>query len=160
MIVYIKEVLTMGMQVRIRKGKEIYTENRKLVESKMNNLSTIADNEIDDYDLIKSCKTAVKSKAITPKAAAIIIVGKLRHIYFSTCQKHDDRFDIESFVYMDKILFDILVEIVEGVIVFGERGISRDVVKETIRNSVELVEYETDINSMYDIVDQTYDVFG
>lgn len=149
----------MGMQVRIKKGKNIVTETNKTQEASSYKTSsgTVSNS---DYDMIKSCRTSIKMKALTTKSAAIIIVGKLRHIYFTTCQKHDDRFDIESFVYMDKVLFDILVDVIEGVIIFGEKGVTKEIVKETIRNAVELVEYETDINAMYEVVDKVYEVFG
>ena len=158
----------MGMQVRIRKGAQyiddpndarLKKEDENVQSNQKYKQPIPEDPSSDGFGLVSGCAYAINAGTISTHTAAKLIVSKLRNIYFNTCNKHDDRFDIESFMYMNKILFDTLMDIIESIIKYGKNGITKQITKEFIKSNVEMVEYEVDLDSMYDIIDNVYKQF-
>lgn len=140
---------------------------RTTIETEKENTGSIANNTTYkplskmDYDkesvqIIDECQKCIKIGTLTPKTAAYIIVGKIRQIYYSTCVKHGDHFDIQTFAYMDQILFDNLNSLIESIIKYGATGISKNLMKQTVKNVVESVEYEANIDKMNEVIDIVY----
>lgn len=154
----------MAFQVEIRKGntntigKNKECDNETIKISQLN-IEKIQSDDSEIMAFVRMCKNAVKTKVISTKSASITIVGKIRNIYCTTCVKHGDNFDIDALNYMDKILFDNLTNFIEGVIKYGSISIKSDLIKEYIKDCVESIEYETNINKMYEVVDAVYAIF-
>lgn len=145
-----------------RTTNEIKKEN---TDSIKNNIKDTPDPEgflswdNESIQIILECQKCIKNGTLTPKTAAYIIVGKIRQIYYSTCVKHGDHFDIQTFAYMDQILFDNLNSLIESIIKYGATGISKNLMKQTVKNVVESVEYEANIEKMNEVIDIVYFYF-
>ena len=60
---------------------------------------------------------------------------------------------------MDQILFDNLNSLIESIIKYGATGISKNLMKQTVKNVVESVEYEANIEKMNEVIDIVYFYF-
>ena len=156
----------MNFQVEIRKGNVKTSNNldncdKESIAIYNRNISenNIANDDSEIMAFVRMCKNAVKTKVISTRSASITIVGKIRNIYCTTCVKHGDNFDIEALNYMDKILFDNLANFIEGVIKYGPMSIKSNLIKEYIKDCIESIEYETNINKIYEVIDAVYTIF-
>jgi len=114
-------------------------------------------NEIEH--LIKNCKKCVKVGSMSHQSAAFCIVSKIRSIYYTTCEKNGDHFDIQTYIYMDQFFFNNLEKLIEGVIMYGGAGVPKSVITTTIKNCIEYVEYKVDIDEIYKVIDVLYAEF-
>lgn len=127
---------------------------------KNNNPVTTQKNDEDEIQvMMRECRAKVRNSSISAASAAFIIVAKLRHIYYSTCVKGDDHFDIQTFAYMDHILFDNITPLIESVIKYGNTGISKNMLTKTMMNIIESVEYDTDVSRMCYVIEVMYAFF-
>lgn len=109
-------------------------------------------------DIVGYCKESVYFNSITPATAANCIVGNIRAIYFNSLSKPIG-YDLEILNYMDKILFNTLASVIEGIIRFGSETVNKDLIKEIISNAIKAVEFQTDTESIYKVIDRIYEEF-
>ena len=99
-------------------------------------------------------------RIINTLTAAKTIVSQIRYVYFSTIGTNITSYDLEVLNYLDKILFDQLVDIIEGIIKYGTRAINKEYVYRVIDNAVKVVDYQADTKAMYAVIDRVFEVFA
>jgi hypothetical protein len=111
-----------------------------------------------EEDIVSYCKQSIDNSSITYRVAASCIVGQIRAIYFTNLIKPNG-YDLEILNYMDKILFNNLTGIIEGIIDYGSKAVSVDLVKQVIKNAIDAIEFQTDLKSIYKVIDRVYEEF-
>ena len=109
-------------------------------------------------DIVGYCKESIYFNSIAPTTAANCIVGNIRAIYFNSLSKPIG-YDLEILNYMDKILFNTLASVIEGIIRFGSDTVNKDLIKEIISNAIKAVEFQTDTESINKVIDRIYEEF-
>ena len=117
-----------------------------------------ATNTSKKQDIVGYCKESIHFNSITPATAASCIVGNIRAIYFNSLSKPIG-YDLEILNYMDKILFNTLSSVIEGIIRFGSETVNKDLIKEIINNAIKAVEFQSDTESIYKVIDRIYEEF-
>jgi hypothetical protein len=114
--------------------------------------------EKKEMDIVGYCKQSISNGSIGYRVAASCIVGQIRALYFGSLIKPNG-YDLEILNYMDKILFNNLSGIIGGIIEYGSQSVSIDLVKQVIKNAIDAIEFQTDLKSIYKVIDRVYEEF-
>lgn len=134
------------------KGEEI--SEKKNIKSNVQNINKA----IKTDDLVGKIKLVAGHGVLVYRTAASLIVGEMRKIYFSSITRPDS-YDIKILNYMDKILFNNLTDIIEGIIRYGSDCFPKSIIEQTIADVVAIMETQPNTKAMYHIVDRLYEEF-
>ena len=113
-----------------------------------------------EFDFIAEAKNLYVRKVVGAEVVASCIICKLRAIFVRNYEHYPKTFtDIELLNYMDKILFDMLKELITGVVKYGKDAVPISMVKESIDNAVDAVEVQADRSKMYELIEEVYNAF-
>ena len=117
-------------------------------------------NLIKKDDTIGRTKLALMQGIMNTYTAAKVIVSEMRSCYFLSVGANITSYDLEILSYLDKILFDPLMDIVDGIIKYGAKGIDVNFLYRIVDNAINVVDYQSDISSIHYIVDRVYEEFA
>lgn len=113
-----------------------------------------------EFDFITEAKNLYVRKVVGADVVASCIICKLRAIFVRNYEHYPRNFtDIELLNYMDKILFDMLKELITGIVKYGKDAVPISMVKESIDNAVDAVEVQADRSKMYELIEKVYNAF-
>ena len=116
-------------------------------------------NRLKDGDFIAKLKYSFLAGSIGSGTIATCIVGELRRIYFKSINKPDG-YDLEILSYMDKILFNSLNDIIDGIIRYGTSAFDLELLKRVIENAISIMEVQPNRVEMFNILTRLYEEFN
>lgn len=111
-----------------------------------------------ENDLVGQIKIVLMNGRISFPTAASCIVGEIRKIYFKSINRPDS-YDIQILNYMDKILFNNLADMFEGIIHFGSECFPKSIIEQTISDVVDIMETQPNMQGIRHVIDRLYEEF-
>lgn len=112
-----------------------------------------------DDDMVGKIKVIYNNTNVIPfHTLAACIVGEIRRIYFESINRPDS-YDIQILTYMDKILFNNLTDIIEGIIHYGSGCFPKDMVQQIITDVITIMEAQPNMKAIFHIIDRLYEEF-
>lgn len=166
----IKASLSKGNKVL---GGEGYEEPKK----EANNYKNVKDSEkttvatvqgMKDVDMIVvNTIRSAKARILSPSISASIITGRIRVKFVDAVRKNTDNsqfgYEIQSFKYLDDILFNDLQYVIQSIINFGSRStLTLNQIMKMIVDTSNVIEYyipEEDYNDIKNILGVLFNEF-
>lgn len=153
------------VRARIRRGDKTvsaYNNNGEEVqEKKEEQYSKVEELRVPqskEDDLVGKVKMIMMHGAIRYNTAASCIVGEIRNIYFKSISRPDS-YDIQILNYMDKILFNNLTDIIEGIMHYGSGCFPKDMVEQIITDVINIMETQPNMKAIFHVIDRVYAEF-
>lgn len=162
-----KAALTKGNRVL---GGEGYEPDKKDASNNKygEKVAAITAQGAKDVDMIVvNTIKAAKARILAPSIAASIVTGRIRVKFVDAVRKNTDNsqfgYEIQSFKYLDDILFNDLQYIVQSIINFGSRSsLTLNQIMKMIVDTSNVIEYyipEEDYNDIKNILGVLYNEF-
>ena len=147
------------MKVKISQGnKPVEHETKEVKSDTTKQPANMVSSKEKPEDIVTWCKDSIKAGSISYTVASECIVAQIRAIYFNSIVKPDG-YDLETLCYLDKILFNTLTSIITGIIAYGSGTIHRNLVCQTIENTISAIEHQVDKDAIEHIIDRVYEEF-
>ena len=132
----------------LSKGGVNLSEQKRTPTRTTSTSSTSTKTEEESYSdgIIDDILYVTKNRQIDPERAASIITGRIRFLFVrgvrNNKENSDLRFEIDSFRYLDGILFKDLSSIFDSIIRYGSRNnVKLSRVMELITDTAHMIEY-------------------
>lgn len=115
---------------------------------------------VNPDDIVGKCKIAYNQFCLSEVTIAQLLVAEIRAIYSRTIvAKAAHKYDLEILNYLDKILFGPLANLIEGIVRYKSEIVDISLAKGLIKNGIDAVDLQVDIDQMYAIIDRIYEEF-